>query len=402
MKFKKEFALMESTLKKFRVPVKIYKESEIADIIKCKQNADSLEYLALCDLFKQIEGINEREIVRVTNTFSISYVAFLNAGSSGKKDLTVIGPMIYERFTPERMLEIGEINKVPPSRQKSLEQYFSLLPILNKESHLFYLIESYCESIWGTADYAVSEIIDASPYYTNSIENVFGIVSNTVEMASVELMEERYSYENGLIEAVSTGNLGKVGHIISSFNEISFNLRQADVLREMKNYCIISNTLLRKAAENGGVHPYYLDATSSSFARRIEGLSSERKCIEMIKEIFYTYCRLVNQANTKNYSPIVEKGAIYIWNNLQEQLSLSIIAKQLNVSKGYLSAIFKKETGKTITRFILTERINKAVHLLKTTKLQVQTISQYCGILDLQYFSEQFKKITGKTPKEFR
>ena len=162
------------------------------------------------------------------------------------------------------------------------------------------------------------------------------------------------------------------------------------------------NTLLRKAAENGGVHPIYLDSTSSSFARKIELLNSSYAVQGLMLEMFRTYCRLVNKHSMKNYSVPVQKAIILIDSDLTSDLSLSSIATKLNVSSGYLSALFKKETGQTLTEHVNNKRIKNAMLLLETTKLQVQTIAQYCGILDMQYFSKMFKKYTGTTPKKYR
>ena len=50
------------------------------------------------------------------------------------------------------------------------------------------------------------------------------------------------------------------------FEAMQLEMRGSSPLRSAKNYSIIMNTLLRKAAENGGVHPVYLDRVSSEFA----------------------------------------------------------------------------------------------------------------------------------------
>jgi YesN/AraC family two-component response regulator len=162
------------------------------------------------------------------------------------------------------------------------------------------------------------------------------------------------------------------------------------------------NTLSRKAAENGGVHPVYLDKISSDFAIKIEQMNSVAEARELMHDMFRSYCRLVRRHSLKNYSLVVQKTILLIDSDLAANLSLSTLAENQSVSPGYLSTIFRKETGKTVSAYIREKRIKHATHLLTTTKLQIQTIALHCGIMDMQYFSKIFKKQTGKTPKEYR
>jgi YesN/AraC family two-component response regulator len=182
----------------------------------------------------------------------------------------------------------------------------------------------------------------------------------------------------------------------------SFEQRLSDSVRNMKNYCIIMNTLLRKAAENGGVHPVYLDSVSSGFAKKIESINAVSEMPTLMNEMIRSYCRLVSKHSIRKYSLPVQKAITYIDSDLTMDLSLSSLAAMQNVSAGYLSALFKQETGQTITEHVNQKRIKYAMRLLKTTKLQVQTIAQHCGIVDVHYFSKLFKKYVGKTPKEYR
>ena len=162
------------------------------------------------------------------------------------------------------------------------------------------------------------------------------------------------------------------------------------------------NTLLRKAAERGGVHPIHLDRVSSRFALEIERISTIDKSKEFMATMFRTYCKLVNKHTSKNYSRLIQQAVVAIEVDPAAELNLHNIAQKLNVSNEYLSSTFKKETGKTITEYIREKRLSYAVHLLCSTNLQIQTIALHCGIVDVQYFSKLFKKHTGKTPTEFR
>ena len=121
-----------------------------------------------------------------------------------------------------------------------------------------------------------------------------------------------------------------------------------------------------------------------------------------MREMFSSYCRLVYQHSIKRYSPIVQKTVMIIDSNISAELSLNLLAKKLGISAGYLSAIFKKETQKNVSQYIKEKRVEHAMHLLRTTHLQIQTVALHCGIMDVQYFSKIFKKQTGKTPKEYR
>jgi YesN/AraC family two-component response regulator len=181
-----------------------------------------------------------------------------------------------------------------------------------------------------------------------------------------------------------------------------FEKRVADPIRNAKNYGIIMNTILRKAAEKGGVHPVHLDQMSSSFARKIEGITVLSESTSLMADMFRDYCRLVRKHSMQGYSPIVRKTVLMITADLSADLSLNALAEAQNVSPGYLATIFKKETAQTISEFIREKRIKHAMHLLSTTHLQIQSIAIHCGVMDVQYFSKIFKKAVGKTPKEYR
>ena len=101
------------------------------------------------------------------------------------------------------------------------------------------------------------------------------------------------------------------------------------------------NTLLRKAAENGGVHPVYLDGLSSEYAARIETLGSTNQVAALMSEIFRGYCLLVRSHSVKDYSPPVQKVITLIDSDLTGNLTLHNFAKILNVSGSYLSTLFK-------------------------------------------------------------
>lgn len=217
-----------------------------------------------------------------------------------------------------------------------------------------------------------------------------------MQLAALDQLERRYALENHLLDAVSKGQQKQASHYLSAFPFPEENLQDA------KHLCIATDALLRKAAERGGVHPLHLDQVSERHRVGAEQRRSSHGLYRLFLEMSEDYCVLVHRFSTKGYALPVRKAAAYIDANLSGELGLQKIAEALNLSASYLSDLFKKETGKTITAYIQKRRVEYAKNLLETTPLQVQTIAQHCGILDVHYFSRIFKQTVGMTPTAYR
>lgn len=313
--------------------------------------------------------------------------------------LMILGPYLIQQLSPVQIQQIGELQNMDSRYLKDLQTLYQSLPVFQKSSHLHLLLDAFFDRIWGVGCYTVETVNDrnASKFWPER-----SIFEEESTLISAAIMEERYIQENDLIEAVRLGQTRRVESFLARLSPQAFEQRVANPLRNLKNYCIITNTLLRKAAEQGGVHPIYIDSMSSGFAMKIEQLSSPSAGPVLIAEMAQAYCRLVRDHSTKGYSPPIQKAIILIEGNLAGNLSLAKLAQELNVNSSYLSTLFKKETGHTFTAYINQRRITQAKHLLRTTSLQVQTIAQHCGIWDFHYFCRVFKNSVGKTPTEYR
>ena len=85
-----------------------------------------------------------------------------------------------------------------------------------------------------------------------------------------------------------------------------------------------------------------------------------------------------------------------------EAISLHTAAAYVNVSPGYLSALFSQKMDQTFVEYITAKRIEKAKQLLRTTSEHTSAISALVGYKDPNYFRFVFKKIVGCTPREYR
>ena len=399
MFYEAELRILRDTFRKCHIPTAI---AELSKPI-C-EHPDFQSHLMLNTaidpekpLAEYLPSVQPATIYRLTTSLNNHYTYML-LPEVPRDALLIIGPYLTAAPTGQQLLEWAEKKHLSPADLKYMEGYYNDIPILPEASHLFGLLDAFGGRLWGINGISVEDV-EQDTILPAEVPKSLSVDDMQLRAKNIE---RTYRYENEMMDAVSKGHIHKVELLLSNLSVSSFEQRVADPVRNAKNYSIIMNTLLRKAAEQGGVHPMYLDRTSSDYAVRIEQVHTLEAIPQLISEMFRGYCRLVRKHSMQDYSPPVQKAILFIDANLADNLSLRTLAEALNVSSSYLSSLFRKETGVTLTDHINQRRIRHAMHLLKTTRLQIQTIAQHCGIVDVQYFSKVFKRIAGMSPKQYR
>lgn len=216
----------------------------------------------------------------------------------------------------------------------------------------------------------------------------------------ISMLEQRYESENRILEAVSRGDEEAAVEAMHQHSRFTYGGRFEGSLYQQKNRMIVFNTLLRKAIEPSKVHPYYIDAISSKYARIIE--EADEVPEELMWQMVRDYCAYVRRYSLKEYSPAVQKVMNYVNLNVAEPLTLKSLAAMCFISPSYLSALFKQETGTTLIDYINTQRVNRAAQLLEHSSHAIAAVAEEVGILDVNYFTKIFKKTLGVTPTRYR
>lgn len=98
----------------------------------------------------------------------------------------------------------------------------------------------------------------------------------------------------------------------------------------------------------------------------------------------------------------VEKVADYIDRHLADDLSVKTLANMAYISPDHLTRSFKKKFHQTVSDYILQKRMIMAGELLKEEKMTITMVSDCVGFGNYSYFTEQFKKYHGMTPREYQ
>ncbi|MCB7067836.1 AraC family transcriptional regulator [Enterocloster citroniae] len=121
--------------------------------------------------------------------------------------------------------------------------------------------------------------------------------------------------------------------------------------------------------------------------------------IAMIYNIYYSHDQI--NLSRSHHMVILTKLVRYIDNHLGEDLSLTRLSEVTNFSECYLCRIFKKDTGTTINKYIVSKRI-EASKLLLAGQESINNITRQVGFNNYNNFYRSFKQITGMNPADYR
>ncbi|MBQ7766670.1 MAG: helix-turn-helix domain-containing protein [Lachnospiraceae bacterium] len=406
MSYHSELAFTEKILSHFRLKTRIVTEEtfSVSNIDLGLRQLLGFEEIRDLSHFFIHNKMKSNTIYKLTDNFYCNYF-ILRLPETAVDTYWIAGPYTTRDFNHTEIMEFTEKYSLPPAIFNTLEKFFNNIPYLENESMVLIVMNTLGESLWGSLDHFTFETLEQIPENTEqrSAEiNAELSYEQTDASVNMKAIEERYAVENQLLQAVSQGLNHKVELLMTNITASNFEKRTSDPIRNMQNYCIIMNTLLRKAVENGSVHPFYIDKLSSDFARKIEQVTTMESVRKLQKDMMHKYCLLVKNHSMKGYSPLIQKIITTIDTDLTADLSLNTLASRMNVNASYLSTLFKRETGSTLTDYVNEKRIQHGILLLHSTNLQIQTIASYCGIPDVNYFTKLFKKRVGKTPKAYR
>ncbi len=349
---------------------------------------------------KMEEHFEENVVYMVKDIFETRYVSLLLPEQFRKgsvKEFLHFGP--YITGNPDEIVDwVMEKNQFPAYLKKELKEYYYGLPLVKSEDVLEAVILNQAGYIFGQEQVELRRLENVNISHFSMRD----LAKETEPKLSVAMIEEKYKYEEQMMEAVRAGDLEKVIEAGKGFRTHPVPKRCEDNLRNGKNMMVIWNTLFRKAVQEAGVHPAHIDHISEMFAKRIEAAGHMSELQTLGHEMMRKYCLLVRNHSLRGYSAIVRDTLNYIDFHLKEKLSLKLLAEQVNANASYLSTQFRRETGKTVTDYINESRIHNSLIYLATTDMPIQTVAETVGIDDENYYARLFKKYQNQTAKQYR
>jgi len=221
-----------------------------------------------------------------------------------------------------------------------------------------------------------------------------------------EHLQKRMELEDRLLSEIRSCKQREaleVYHLLqdSVLSEISALITTPE-LSYLKGYCYSLNFLCRQAAHQAGVPITALYATATRQISLINRALTKEMLMSDNLRMVTDYITLIQNLALEAYSPTVKELVEYIFLHLAQDISLKDLAGHMKMTPSYLSGKFKKETGQSVTAFIMRKKMEYACSLLSNTTLPVQEVAQLAGYKDASYFTRLFRRHTGTTPTNYR
>ncbi|AMR88549.1 MULTISPECIES: AraC family transcriptional regulator [Bacillus cereus group] len=335
-----------------------------------------------------------------TNNFLESFILIHLNIQENTEGAFIIGPCIFSKPLEKMINRIINDCHVIANKHKVMNYYHSI-PVIKKSNLIHVSILLYYMIYFKKIDVKTVE------KRNNFLNTMSREVKNPGLFISAchqnDHARNEVSVSTKMFEAIKAGNLEEVLKHLKAFPYEKVGvLCLTSELRNRKNQAITGIAIASRYAIEGGLPSEIAFALGDLYIQSLEKLNKINSILDLIQEAFCTFTEHVKAHRGKNHSKPIITCQNYISKSIYQEISLKQLACITNKNSMYLSTLFKKEVGMTISEYIHREKVEEAKKLLTLTDYSLLEISTFLNFNNQSYFTKIFKKYTEVTPKLYR
>lgn len=174
-------------------------------------------------------------------------------------------------------------------------------------------------------------------------------------------------------------------------------------LTNLKYHFVITTAMITRLCKQKGMELEQAFRMSDFYIQMLDDIHTVQGVRDLHDEMVLDYtermrkiCR--SDTNSKHISICKE----YIYSHIKERITIEDLSDELGVSASYLSRLFKKETGDSVSAYIRKQRIEMAKNLLHYSEYSMIDIANRLSFSSQSHFIQQFREYVGMTPKKYR
>ena len=227
--------------------------------------------------------------------------------------------------------------------------------------------------------------------------------NETDSLANVTAVHNTLALEQTIMNFVRHGDTAALKEWLKNAPAVRPGILSFDTLRQLKNTFIVTATLVSRAAIRGGMDVNDALSLSDAYIQKNELLSSVESIENLQYHMVFDYTERVEKIRLgKTPTKLTTDIANYVQKHLTEPVDIDALSKAMFISRTHLAVKFKKETGMTLTDFVLKEKIEEGKRLLRYTDKSISAIATYLGFSSQGHFANAFRKYADCPPNEYR
>lgn len=272
-----------------------------------------------------------------------------------------------------------------------------------KEANAYMIANYYITPVWG-----ISNICKSQLEIWRAYEQAKGALKTGVKeglkniMFYKDVVEEKVTYyypldfEERFIHYCKRADKENIQSLINILYTENFINRRLSAYTVQKLYDELKSTMIKIIGTDKNIEGM----------EQLEGLSESKDAKQYFK-VFLEICLNIShsykEAKNNSQADLIQKIKDYIQEVYKDpNLCLGMVSSHFNISEGYVSTLFKEQTGINFTEYVEELRMVRACDLLKDTKLNINAIGEQVGYNSVQSFRRAFKRIHGISPSELR
>ena len=176
-----------------------------------------------------------------------------------------------------------------------------------------------------------------------------------------------------------------------------------DPVVNLKYHFVITTAMITRLCRQAGMELEQAFRMSDFYIQKLDDIHTEEEVHRLHDEMVMDYTEKMRKysrsdTNSKHINVCKE----YIYSHIKERITIEDLADELGVSSGYLSRLFKKETGVSVSAYIRRQKIDMAKNLLRFSDYSMIEIANRLSFSSQSHFIQQFREVVGMTPKKYR
>jgi len=314
----------------------------------------------------------------------------------------IIGPVLTTEVTEDSIIRYAGEKNLPLQYTYALVRKYKSIPVMSLDRFgalpklLYFYV--YGKSLNTSNMTLVSGVAGISKSIIEA--EISEAVFNAEETQSFS--RSAFLYKNGIEELIRQGEPTELKNYIAVTDPgriLAFSTK--DPLRQSKYQFVYYLSIAVGAAIEGGLSAERAYALGELYSQKMENLTNLTDVESLRLQMMLDMAGLVKHNGEKSRSQVVQMCCEYIGDHIYGDITIPKLAEYTGVSCNYLSTVFRREKGENIVNYIQRHKIQEAQNLMRHTDESFREIGEKLGFHSQSYFCTIFKKICGKTPKQW-